>query len=110
MVLYVPAQPIPNQTVNVVLDGQASTLNIYQKSTGLFLDLLLGTVPIVQGIICLNYSLIVRNTYFGFIGDLVWYDTQGNTDPVYTGFGQRYFLAYLEASDIAALNLPAGVE
>ena len=108
--LFVPVQPIPNQTFNVTLGNQASTINVYQNSFGLFFDLFLGTTPIVQGILCLNYNLIIRNTYFGYVGDFFFYDTQGQNDPVYTGLAERYFLVYLEQSDLASLNLPAGVE
>lgn len=106
--LVVPLQPIPSQTLNCTLAAQPCTINVYQQMFGLYMDLLIGNTPIVQGIIALNYNLIVRNTYLGFAGDFVFYDSQGTSDPVYTGFGTRYFLAYLEASDISTLHLPAG--
>ena len=108
--LYIPVQPIPNQTLQIGLGGQTTTLNVYQQAYGLYMDVLIGTNPIVQGIICLNYDLIIRNTYFGYIGDFFFYDTQGTSDPVYTGLSSRWFLVYLEAADIAALNLPFGEE
>ena len=109
MPLYIPAQPIPNQTMVINLAGQPSTLNIYQQAFGLMMDVLIGTNPIVQGILCLNANLIIRNTYFGYIGDFIFIDAQGATDPVYTGISSRYFLVYLTQSDLANLNLPAGV-
>lgn len=105
----VPVQAIPNQTLQCQLGGQACTLNVYQQAFGMYVDLLIGTQVIVQGIIGLNGTLIVRNTYFGFIGDLIFLDTQDTQDPVYTGLGTRFFLLYLSASDVASLNLPAGV-
>ena len=106
---YVPVQPIPNQTLNISLGGQSCTLNLYQQAFGMYLDVIIGTNPIVQGIICLNNNLIVRNTYFGFLGDFVFIDTQGSSDPVYTGLSSRWFLAYLTTTDITNLGLPAGV-
>lgn len=108
MPLSVPLQPIANQTAQCALGGQAVTLNVYQQAFGLYMDVLLGTQGIVQGIICLNKTLIVRNTYFGFLGDFIFLDTQGTSDPVFTGLGSRYSLLYLSTADIAALNLPAG--
>jgi hypothetical protein len=105
----VPVQPIASQTLQVALGGQYCTLNVYQQAYGLYMDVLIGTNPIVQGIIALNNNLIVRNAYFGFQGDFVFFDTQGTSDPVYTGLGTRYFLLYYTASDIAAFNLPTGV-
>jgi hypothetical protein len=98
----VPLRPIPNQTLQIQLGGQACTINVVQKAFGVFVDLFLGTNPVVQGIIGLNGNLIVRNTYFGFSGDLEFLDTQSIIDPVYTGFGTRWFLVYLSPSDIAA--------
>lgn len=106
----IPIQPIPNQTLQCQLGGQATTLNVRQQAFGVYVDVLIGAQPIVQGIIGLNSNLIVRNTYFGFLGDLIFLDAQGvGADPVYTGFGTRFFLLYLSATEIAALNLPTGV-
>lgn len=105
----VPLQPLPNQTLQAQLGGQACTINVYQQIFGLYVDLLIGTQPVVQGIIALNGTLIVRNTYFGFSGDLEFVDTQGISDPVYTGLGTRFFLLYLSPADLAPFNLPAGV-
>ena len=106
--LVVPLQPVKSQTLQVSLTQQNCTLNVYQQAYGLYMDVLVGTTAIVQGIIALNYCLIIRNSYFGFVGDFCFYDTQGTSDPVYTGLGTRYFLAYLESTDISKLKLPAG--
>lgn len=106
--LVVPLQPIKSQTLQVSLGQQACTLNVYQQAYGLYIDVLVGTKAIVQGIIALNYNLIIRNSYFGFIGDFVFYDTQASSDPVYTGLGTRWFLAYLETTDISQIKLPSG--
>ena len=54
--------------------------------------------------LCENLNVIVRDAYLGFIGDLAFYDTQGDTAPVYTGLGSRYVLEYFAPSE-----LPAGV-
>ncbi len=109
----VPIQPIPNQTLQAQLGGQAVTLNVYQMAYGLFVDVYVGTTLIIAGVIALNATLIVRSAYLGFDGDLEFLDTQSLTnpsDPVYTGLGSRFQLAYLSAAEIAALNLPVGVE
>jgi len=98
--LSIPLTPVPSQTLNSVLSGQNCTLNIYTLSTGLFMDVLINGISIVSGVLCVNRSRIVRNAYLGFIGDLVFTDTQGTNDPDYTGLGTRYALIYLEASDL----------
>jgi hypothetical protein len=101
--MTVPIQPLPNQTLQVQLANQACTINLVQNAYGLFFDLFVGNTPIVQGVICENANRLVRNVYFGFIGDFAFQDTQGNSDPVYAGLGTRYLLQYLEAADIAGL-------
>lgn len=94
----IPLRPVPNQAVTVQLEGQNCQINVYQKPYGLFMDLLVSNVPIVQGVICQNLNAIVRDAYFGFSGDFAWIDNQGSEDPVYTGLGSegsRFSLAYL---------------
>jgi hypothetical protein len=101
----VPVQPIPNQTLQVILNNQACVLNIYQLDYGLFMDVYVGVKLITCGVICQNLNRIVRYAYLGFVGDLVWDDTQGAgnpQDPVYTGLGSRFILIYVDPADIAA--------
>ena len=109
----VPVQAVPNQTLQVQVGGQACTLNVYQLAFGLFMDVYIGSTLIIAGVICLNATLIVRSAYLGFSGDFEWLDTENLTtpsDPVYTALGTRFQLVYLTADEIAALNLPTGVE
>ena len=102
--LIVPTLATPSQTLNAQLNNQNCNLNIYQKFYGLFMDVYLGTTLVIGGVACWYNNLIVRSAYLGFIGDFVWTDTQGQTDPVYTGLNDRYFLLYLAPSDIASLS------
>jgi hypothetical protein len=102
----VPLLPQPNQTVQVQLGGQPCTLNIFQQAYGLFMTVYVGQTLIVASVICENLNRIVRSTYLGFSGDFCFFDTQGTTDPIYTGLGDseaRYQLIYLEAADVAVL-------
>lgn len=101
----VPVQALPNQTLQVQLGGQACTINIFQYAYGLFATLSVGTQIIVASSICQNLNRIVRDVYFGFVGDFVFVDTQGSTDPVYTGLGGRYQLVYLSTDDLMAFGL-----
>jgi hypothetical protein len=98
----VPLTAVPSQSLTVLLNGQTCAINVYQKSTGLFFDLsvqgvtnpLTGTSQLVTAMLCLNGVGLVREAYLGFIGQLVFVDTQGDTDPYYTGLGSRYILTY----------------
>lgn len=97
----VPIQPIPNQTFQAQLSGQACILNVYQLDYGLFVDVFVGNSLIVGGVIAENLNRIVRDAYLGFIGDFVFFDTQTinneGQDPVYTGLGSRFLLIYDDA-------------
>ena len=95
-----PIQAEPNQTFNALLAGQFCTFNVYQRSTGLFIDVLVSNTLIIGGVLCQNLNRIVRDAYLGFIGDLCFIDNEGSTDPIYTGLGSRYSFAYLEVSDL----------
>jgi len=95
----VPLQSIPNQTLQIILNGQSCQLNVYQAPTAMFIDVYVNGEPIRVGSICQNLNLIIRHLYLGFIGDFVFADTQGTSDPSYDGLGSRFQLAYLTATE-----------
>jgi hypothetical protein len=98
--LIVPLQATPSQKVSVQLGGQDVGLKVYQKATGLYMDVYLSDTLLLGGIICQNLNRIVRSLYFGFLGDLMFLDNQGMDDPDYTGLGGRFSLMYIEASEL----------
>ncbi len=103
-VLVIPTRPIPSQTLTCVLTGQQCKINIYQKSTGVFMDLYVSERLIQGGVICEIANGLVRSAYLGFIGNLAFFDRQYGSPPmdpknpdlvVAAGLGTRYFLAYM---------------
>lgn len=99
----VPLQPLPNQTLQVQLNGQPVTLNIIQMAYGLFMTVYVGNTLIIATVLCLNFNRIVRSAYLGFSGDFTFIDMQGDDAPVYTGLGgpsARWQLLYLAPEDI----------
>jgi len=96
----VPLKAIPNQTVQIQLGNQPCSIHVYQLDYGLFVDVAVGATQIVAGVIAENLNRIVRSIYLGFIGDFIFGDLQGVSDPVYTGLGTRYLLAYIEESEL----------
>ena len=98
----VPLSAVANQSVSITLNAQNCQINVYQKRTGMYLDLYVSNVLILAGAACENLRLMVLTAYLGFVGDLVWLDNQGATDPVYTGVGSRYSLIYVSPSDLPA--------
>lgn len=90
----VPLQATQNQTVQAYLGGQNCTIRCYQLRYGFFVDLYLNNVIVRRGMEALNLNRIVRDKYLGFVGDLFFYDTQGDFDPQYSGVGSRFLLMY----------------
>lgn len=93
--LRIPIPPKPAISFAITLGGQRCQIKIRQLTTGVFMDLAVAGVPVVSTAICLDRVRIVRYKYLGFIGDLVFFDTQGKTDPQFAGFGSRYQLVYI---------------
>lgn len=98
--LIVSVNPYPSQVINVALGGQNCSLKLSTRTTGMFIDVYVGTTPIVTGVSLLNGVRVVRDAYLGFVGDFLVYDQQGSDDPIYSGLGTRWLLFYLEASDV----------
>ncbi len=98
----VPLIDVASQTVSIPLGNQACQIDIKTRSTGLYCDLYVNNVLIVGGVICRDLSRIVINSYLGFVGDLMFSDTQGADDPSSPGLGTRFLLFYIEASDLAS--------
>ena len=94
MIQIIPVNSIASQSFNVQLGIQNCVINLYQKNTGLFFDLNLNGTQIVNSMICLNLVGLVRESYLGFTGQLFFFDTSGQTDPVYTGLNSKYLLVY----------------
>lgn len=96
-----------SQTLTVNLGGQYCRFTIRTLSTGLFCDVYVNDVLIVGGVICQDRNLLVRNSYLGFIGDLMFIDTQGLDDPSFPGLGARFMFIYLEVADLDAAGYAA---
>lgn len=90
----IPIAAVPSQSFTIVLNGQNCAINIYQLQTGLYFDLSVDDQSIVNTMICLNLVGLVREEYLGFVGQLGFVDTKGNSDPTYDELGSRYKLIY----------------
>jgi hypothetical protein len=101
--LQIPLQSIPSQSISCVLNGQNVKLTISQKDSNIFVNVSCNDVVINSGVLALNRNPIVRQPYNGFSGNLLFRDTQGTSDPYYTGFSGRYQLMYLTDEEYAQL-------
>jgi hypothetical protein len=99
----IPIQAIPSQVVRTVLAGQNVQIKIYQKDQGVFVDVNSDSVDVGIGTIARNAVPLVCRDYAGFLGNLMFLDTQGNIDPDYASFNTRYRLIYLTAAEYALI-------
>ena len=99
----VPMRPIPSQSTKVVLGGQNCQILVYQKPQGVFVDINADGVDISVGTIARDAVPLISREYAGFIGNLIFIDTQGGDDPSYEGLGDRWTLVYLTAEEYALI-------
>ena len=99
--LKIPLQPVPSQTVCVVLAGQRTQIFVYQKPQGVFVDTNANGVDISAGVLAHNSVPLVTRDYAGFVGNLMFQDAHGTADPDYTGIGSRFVLLYLSDTEYA---------
>lgn len=72
----------------------------------LFCDLAINGVTIWSGVPCLNGVNISTGAHLGFVGGLVFMDTMGSNDPVYTGLDSRFVLIYIPGGGAANVSVP----
>lgn len=92
--------PQKSQSVSVSLAGQQCIIRLIQRESAIYMDLTVNGNPIMQGVPCLYGNKMVRYSYLGFVGDLVFLDNVGQQDPVWDGLGSRYLLYYIEESEL----------
>jgi len=95
--LTIPLTAGENQDFKVVLAGQLCRIQVYENSTGLYMDLTINSIPVRYSQLCVDRIPMFTSEYLGFIGRLMFEDTQGKSDPTLDGLGSRYQLHYLQA-------------
>lgn len=96
----VPVIANPSQTMLIVLAGQPTTVRVYQKFFGLYVDILLNDVLVIGGVVGRDRNRIIRSDYLGYDGDFAFFDTQGRSDPSYEFLGDRYLLGYFSQDEL----------
>ena len=100
MAYVIPLIATPAQQVQTNVGGQNVLLDVRQLRYGLFMTVYKDDALVVAGVICHDRCLIIRSAYFGFSGDFMFADTQGSSDPDYTGLGDRWELVWLDPSEL----------
>jgi hypothetical protein len=121
--LQIPLSAVPSQTLSIVLDGQSCQIAVYQKqpitdeygvAAGLFFDLSVGGVQIINTARCLDRTPILQDRqYLGVSGEFMFLDTLAaeggppkfnGQPPYYTGLNSQFVLLYLSAADLASVG------
>lgn len=98
--ITVSLEAVKEQTVNVALNQQQCSIRLVQRESAIYMDLSVNNVPLIQGVPCLYANKMVRYSYLGFSGELVFLDTQGTSDPEYSNLGGRYKLFYMTEAEL----------
>lgn len=92
--VQIPLLARPAQTVTVQLGNLNCRITVYQKRTGLYLDLFVNDRGILLGALCRDRVFLLRGIDPAFVGDIFFADTQGLEDPDWTGLAGRFQLLW----------------
>lgn len=105
--VQIPLIAVPNQELNIILNGQSCTIAIYQRSEHVYLDLYVGSELIRQGSLCIPTAPILSKPC-NFSGQLyiVDFDSQpsNQANPNYTELGSRFKLYYVTEDEEAQIQ------
>lgn len=94
----------PNQELNIVLDDQNCTIQIRQMGDYVYMTLTVDDTAVVDNAIMMPLQKVIQTEQASFSGNFMIMDLQGDEtnqeNPHYTGFGDRFKLYYLSASEI----------
>lgn len=85
----------PNQVFTTELDGKVCEFEIVSRYGYTFMNLTVDDEVQFKGIICQNRNNILQYKCYKLNGELMFIDTQGNSNPEAEGFGERFFLVYV---------------
>jgi hypothetical protein len=99
-VIIIPLSAVPSQTLAINIAGQACRIALRSNGGNLYFDLTVGGSSIVSSKICRNRQrLLLGVKYRGFIGDFIFDDTQGDSQPSFSGLNTRWLLYYVAANE-----------
>lgn len=102
-ILEIPVRATPNQSFQVLLEGQNCTIRLYSRAIEdiehLFMDLAIDQTVIFAGVICQDMERLKLYPIWPFSGQLVFVDMNGDDEPEWSGLGERWKLLYLTKED-----------
>ena len=100
----IPIEAIPAQSFSTSCGGQNVRIKLYTLATGLYFDCSINGQDVALGVRALLGVKLIRQGYRGVIGNFIFNDTLGVSDPDYTGLGTRFVLYYLDAVENAQFS------
>jgi hypothetical protein len=105
--LIVPTQAVPAQSLNITLNGQSVTLDLYAAGADerIFVNTYVNGALILGGTFGNIGVRLIRDLYLGFEGDFVFNDTMpapvlGPEQVQWEGLGQRWQMLYLFPAEL----------
>jgi len=96
----IPLQPVPAQTLKIKLGGQNCQIRVYYRFGSTYMDLTAGGVVVVTGAICRDRQNIIQIAQNASQGALLFVDMLGTSDPLYSGFDERWRLFFKAANEL----------
>jgi hypothetical protein len=96
----IPLQPVPAQSLKIKLGGQNCQIRVYYRFGSTYIDLTAGGVVVCTGAICRDRLNVIQIAQNAFQGALLFVDMLGTSDPLYSGFGERWRLFYKAANEL----------
>lgn len=107
MALIIPTDSVANQTLNIVLNTQNCTINLFSRNNKLFMDLFVNNINIIYGR-KLSITPLLPYPFMSseFIGNFIVLNNNGNLDvvPDYKLLGSSQSLIYFTQEDINGSN------
>lgn len=95
MIVEIPLSKSASQSMQITLNGQNCSLFLTQRDGRMYCALSVSNVSIWKSVLCHDRTPIRQFRVQKFVGNLVFVDRDGSSDPVHTGFGERYRLYYI---------------
>lgn len=101
--IEIPLSQDPNQELQIILDKQNCTIQVFQRAGHVYLSLKVGNTTIQNGALCIPKTGIIAQPQADFKGQFRIIDSQSQpfnqSDPEYKEFGTRFKLFYLSEEE-----------
>ena len=96
----IPLQAVPAQSLKIKLAAQNCEIRVYYRFGSTYMDLTVNGDVVCTGAICRDRQNIIQIANNAFKGALLFVDMLGQSDPLYSGFGERWRLFYKAANEL----------